>query len=76
MKNSFQQWYSDQVERNLARDDSTASPIDLKLSILKPLGFQWLVNACAYVEATDIIRNGFRETGITDVIQDTIQLKE
>ena len=40
------------------------------------MGYQWLVNACAYVEATDIIRNGFRETGITDVIQDTIQPKE
>ena len=59
MKNSFQQWYSDQVERNLAEDECNVQPIDLKLSVVKPLGFQWLVDACAHIEASDVIRNGF-----------------
>ena len=42
--------------------------VDLKLSRLKPLGLQWLVNACGYMERSDFIQNGFSEAGITSAL--------
>ena len=50
------------------KDNSTpAKVIDLKLSILKPLGLKWL-EACHYVERNGFIRDGFAEAGITDAV--------
>ena len=43
MKHQFQLWYADEVK-------GSAKVIDLKLSKPKPLGLQWLVEACHYVE--------------------------
>ena len=40
-------------------------PIDLKSSIMKPLGAAWMVNAYEYIkEKPDIIKNGFEAAGI------------
>ena len=51
MKRQFHQWYSKEVEKRV-KDAKTedGKVIDLKLSELKPLGFKWLKEACAYVE--------------------------
>ena len=51
MKRQFHQWYSKEVEKRV-KDAKTedSKVIDLKLSELKPLGFKWLKEACAYVE--------------------------
>jgi len=42
--------------------------VDLKLTRLKPLGLQWLSDACSYVERNDFIQNGFSEAGITSIL--------
>lgn len=69
MKRQFHHWYSKEVEkriRNATNEDDKV--IDLKLSQLKPLGFSWLKEACAYVEQNDFIKNGFIEAGITEAL--------
>ena len=58
----------DQVQRNLAENETCARPINLKLSILKPIGFQWSVDACDYIATADVICNGFQEAGIVDAV--------
>ena len=69
MKNSFQQWYATQVKINLEENKSDVQPIDLRLSVLKPLGFQWLMDACFYIQSKkEMIVNGFHEAGITDTL--------
>ena len=51
MKRHFHPWYSQEVEKRVknakTNDDKV---INLSLSQLKPLGFKWLKEACAYVE--------------------------
>ena len=54
MKRQFQQWYSEEVEKRIsssASDDEKL--IDLKLSLLKPLGLKWLVEACSYINMNE-----------------------
>ena len=69
MKNSFQQWYAMQVMRSLEEGKSDVQPVDLWLSVLKPLGFQWLMDACFYIQSRKMmIMNGFQEAGITEAL--------
>ena len=65
MKHLFQLWYADETKKKLNDKTSQAQVINLKLSILKPLGLKWLEEACHYVERNDFIHNGFAETGIS-----------
>ena len=46
--------------------------VNLKLSRLKPLGLQWLVNACSYLQGSDFIQNGFSEARITSALSSYI----
>ena len=68
MKRLFQLWYAEEVKKQLKGNSTAAKVIDLKLSILKPLGLKWLEEACHYIERNDFIRNGFAEAGITEVV--------
>ena len=73
MKRQFHHWYSKEVEKrvkNATTEDGNV--IDLKLSQLKPLGFKWLTEACAYVEQNDFIKNGFVEAGITETLSSCV----
>ena len=73
MRNSFQQWYATQVQRRLDDSASNVQPVDLRLSVLKPLGFQWLRDTCFYIQSNEeMVWNGFQEAGITDTIADII----
>ena len=39
------------------------------MHIMKPLGAQWLIEFSSYMDANpDIICNGFRAAGITDIV--------
>lgn len=68
LKTSFQYWYSDQVRMQLMQIGEHR-PVDLRLSVLKPMGAKWLINAFAYIQDNpDIIKNGFKEAGITDAL--------
>ena len=47
-RGKFQQWYSDQIRKSIdgGMEDKV---VDLKLSIVKPLGAQWLKEAYDYM---------------------------
>ena len=69
MRKKFQEWYAGEVLKQ--RDEGKeVSPIDLKLSTLKPLGAQWLISLYDYLnseQGTSIIVNGFKAAGIFDI---------
>ena len=67
MKRQFQLWYANEVKKIIENPASGAKVIDLKLSKLKLLGLQWLVEACHYVETNNFIKSGFTEAGIMEI---------
>ncbi len=67
LRKEFNGWYSSQVYKQL--DNNEQTPVDLPLSVLKPLGAQWLINTFNYLVANnDIIINGFKASGISDIL--------
>lgn len=71
MKTEFEKWYADQVTEALQKDDDIEHVnISLSLTIMKNLGAKWLVKMFDYIRGKkDIIRNGFKESGISAVIE-------
>jgi len=62
LRDSFQLWYFKEVQRQ----QGPHKPIKLKLSVLKPLGARWFVEAVQHVQKNkQIIINGFDEAGNT-----------
>ena len=56
----FHKWYAKQVCSQL-QQNTKESPIDLCLSIVKPLGAWWMVELHDYLKGKpDIIHNGFK----------------
>ena len=72
LKGSFQDWYAAGVRRKILTGDGDRNVIDLRLSLLKPLGLKWLESACTYIQTTDFVRNGFHAAGITEAISDLV----
>lgn len=68
MKRQFHHWYAEEVQKKIKDSVGDKKIVDLKLSRLKPLGLQWLVNACSYVQRSDFIQNGFSEAGISSAL--------
>ena len=71
LRKQFQDWYSDQVCKQLQRQphkDTTmlTKPIDLRMNVVKPLSGKWMMAVYQYIKSRpDIIKNGFHESGIT-----------
>ena len=64
LRRKFHEWYAKQVCLQL-QQNGKQSPIDLRLSIVKPLGAQWMVELYDYLKSKpDTIRNGFKEAGL------------
>ncbi len=64
MRDQFQRWYAEQIQQQV--QDNVKNPVDLRLSIVKPLSAKWFVQLSDYLkEHPDIIKNGFRGAGIT-----------
>ena len=63
----FQVWYSQQVENNIR--EKIIRVVDMKMSIMKPLGAKWLEMLCNYLcqNKTQAI-NGFKAAGIRDML--------
>lgn len=62
LRKQFQRWYSDQVCCQLDKKEAS-SPVSIQLSIVKPLGANWLM--FEYMNSKpEIIINGFKESGI------------
>ena len=75
LKIQFDQWYSEQVMKQLEGQDIDdlemveLQPIDLGLPALKEIGAKWLVDMASYVsENPQFIINGFIRSGITGAL--------
>ena len=61
MRSLFQKWYAHQMKLQ----NGNHEPVDLRLSVLKPLGAQWFITAFLHIRANpSIIKNGLLKAGI------------
>ena len=61
LRSKFQSWYAEQVCSQF-RGDSEKSPFDTRLSVVKPLGTQWMISLYEHFKGKpDIICNGFKD---------------
>ena len=68
LKKQFIEWYSSRVYNDKANAEPT--PVDLRLSIMKPLNARWIVSAYNHLkENTKAVINGFNEAGITQILE-------
>ena len=66
LRRKSQQWYSEEVHRQI--ENGKAGKVDLAMSIVKPLGAQWLIDLNEYMQSNpSIIINGFN--GILQVVK-------
>ena len=64
MRSKFRDWYSMQVQHQLDEGEEF-SPVDLRMSTMKPLGAHWLVSLYDYLkENSSIVENGFKAAGL------------
>ena len=64
MRSKFRDWYSMQVQHQLDEGEEI-SPVDLRMSTMKPLGARWLVSLYDYLkENSSIVENGFKAAGL------------
>ena len=61
LRKAFQKWYALQVWAQL-EGKAPADPVDLRISVMKPLGAKWLMDL--YKGKPEIIKNGFKEAGV------------
>ena len=67
LRAKFQEWYGDQICRQL--DDGIMEEVDLRLSILKPLAAQWMIDFYTHLMShPSIIISGFCAAGIKDIL--------
>ena len=67
LHHKFQNWYSQQVVQQL--ENGIDEPVDLRLSILKPLNAGWLVEMYQYLkDHPEFIIKGFQVAGIIDIL--------
>lgn len=71
LKSSFHSWYASQVKKQVQEGNAGAlSPIDLRLSIMKPLHTLWLIKAYNYLKNNpEIVVNGFNAAGILEKLR-------
>ena len=78
-RKEFIQYYSSAVQQQLQSGKSTDEiEVDLRLTVIKPLHAQWLVNIYNYFTSSthgrDIILKGYKKTGICSVLDGTVTL--
>ena len=61
MRQYFQQWCAKEVNKMYQRNGTSEciKPIDLRLSLLKPQGFKWLVEACSHIGIPNCMQTDF-----------------
>ena len=68
LQSKFENWYADNIiaQKNT---DKNIEPVDMKLSIVKPIAAKWMIDLYNYLIANpQIIKNGFKHVGITDFL--------
>ena len=64
LRSQFQAWYAQEICRQF-KEQEERKPVDLRMSMVKPVSARWIVSAYEYiVSKPEIIKNGFREAGI------------
>ena len=68
LRSRFQDWFAQQVAAQ-KRGEKPVEPVDLRLSMMKPLGAQWMVELFDHFKAkSSIICNDFKAAGIADCL--------
>ena len=68
LRGKFQQWYLDKIF-DQRKDGSTLQPVTFPMHVMKPFGAHWLLEYYSYMQDhPDIVCNGFRAAGITEVL--------
>ena len=58
-------WYATQVQVQLDEGAISISPVNLRMSLMKPIGARWLVSLYDYIRANNsLVLNGFKAAGI------------
>ena len=72
MKRKFEEWYSNQISKQLEGEDmetAELTPVDLSMPILKELGAKWWVEMAEYIaDNPQFIVNGFVRAGIAGAL--------
>lgn len=67
LRERFQQWYGAEICQQL--DRCVTEQVDMRMSVMKPLAAQWVVELHSHLTARpNIIINGFHAAGIKDYI--------
>lgn len=71
LRAKFQSWYAEQIVAQKTSDQMCAvQPVDLRLSIVKPIGAKWMIALSDYIKShPEMIINGFKKTGIVDFLK-------
>ena len=68
LRQKFQEWYADKICEQLC-ESKEIIPVDLKLSVVKPLGAVWMIQLYDYLKSEpQLIQNGFKGAGILDCL--------
>ena len=68
LRTKFENWYVDQIvaQKDMGKE---IEPVDMRLSIVKPISAKWMVDLYDYFLAhLQTIKNGFKYVGITDFL--------
>ena len=69
MKAKFQQWYADEVKRQLQTTPVKQIKVDVNLAVVKNPSASWLISVWRALEKRpEVTINGFRKAGIIDAI--------
>ena len=69
LRAKFTDWYAEKI---VAQKDggNPNQPVDMRLSIMKPIGAKWMIEASDYIKChPEMIRNGFKNVGIVDFLK-------
>lgn len=70
LRTKFQAWYADKISAQMDNGKTSFTPVDLKLSIVKPVGAKWLMEMYDYFKTKpQILINGFCGAGISDFMR-------
>jgi len=69
MKAKFQQWYADEVKRQLQTTPVNQIKVDVNLAVVKNPSASWLISVWQSLEKRpEVAINGFKKAGIIDAI--------
>ena len=77
LRDKAQIWYAEQVQAQISKGIAPESvSVDLKISILKPIHAKWVTQYYDHIHTNeDIVKNGWRRSGITKAIKENISRK-